>query len=381
MKAKLFLLKLNQDSQQRYPICIELIHGKQRKRKKIGASLLAHWNFDNNTPTKMHPNFNMLMPILMEYNAKIFDINFGNYDFSRAADFLFSNTDSNTSDFYQAGLSICDNTTTGKLFKTVLNSFNGFAPGIKSDAITPQLAEKYMQYLSLKNKPNGVHTYMRKLNTIYNRVGNGANPFKGVRPKRVKTPKKGLLDSDVLKLINTRTITTKFDGKNTNQTINYPRYYWLLMFYLGGIDFVDLAALRYDQHVIDGRVQFNRSKGGTDAYVNNIIPKSAHEILKHFNCYPYLIPAFKYTDYKSFVNKCNTNLHQRTQDLQLSKKPLTKSARATFIDRAQQLLVDQRITMEIVGHTDNSVHAIYTDSFPLQVRDTAHLKIIAVTDL
>ena len=65
-------------------------------------------------------------------------------------------------------------------------------------------------------------------------------------------------------------------------------------------------------------------------------------------------------------------------DLQLSKKPLSKSARATFIDRAQQLLIDERITMEIVGHTQQSVHSIYTDEFPLHVRDEAHLKIIEV---
>ncbi len=381
MKAKLFLLKLNKDSQNRFPICVELVHGKKRKRKKVGSALIAQWDFDNNTLLKTHPYYNMLMPKLMEYNAKIFDINFGDYDFERATDFLFSDSDAKASDFYAAGSTLCDDTTTGKLFKTVLNSFEAFAPGVKTDNITSQLAEKYMQHLSLKNKPNGVHTYMRKLTTIYNRVGNGNNPFKGVRPKRVKTPKKGLLDSDVLKLINTRTIKTKFDGKNTIDSINYPRYYWLLLFYLGGIDFVDLATLRYDKHVVNGRIQFNRSKGGTDAFVNNIIPQQAHEILKSFDCYPYLIPAYKYEDYKSYVNKCNTNLYKRTLDLQLSKKPLTKSARATFIDRAQQLLVDQRITMEIVGHSDNSVHGIYTDSFPLSVRDAAHEKIIAIKDL
>jgi hypothetical protein len=148
------------------------------------------------------------------------------------------------------------------------------------------------------------------------------------------------------------------------------------MFYLGGIDFIDLAHLRYDKHIINGRVQFKRFKGGTDASVNNKMFDCVFEILSKFECYPYLVPIYKRADYKSYLRKVNGYFKSRTIDLSLERIPKTKSARYSFINRAQQLLIDERITMEIVGHSKKSVHSIYTNEFPLSVRDQAHEKII-----
>src|SRR5690606_917768 len=134
--------------------------------------------------------------------------------------------------------------------------------------------------------------------------------------------------------------------------------------------------LRYDKHVINGRIQFYRNKGGTNAFVNNIIPEQALEILKNFNCYPYLVPIYQSSNLDTFRNNMNKRLAEMVADLQLTQRPLSKSARYTFINRARQLMVDERITMEIVGHEQQTVHSIYTDNFPLHIRDAAHLKII-----
>jgi len=242
--------------------------------------------------------------------------------------------------------------------------------------ITPKLAHSYMDALLKYNTPNGVHTYMRTLNAIYNKLSEDKNPFKGVRPKKVKTENKALNVDDVKKLATTRTLRHKFDGQNTNESINHFRYYWLLMFYLGGIDMVDLAQLRYDRHVVNGRVQFNRNKGGTSVRVNNKIFKLAADLLKLFDCRPYLVPIYKYKNHNDFVSYFNEKFCERVTDMELSKRPLSKSARYTFITRAQQLLIDERITIELVGHAQQSTHSIYTDEFPLDVRDAAHEKII-----
>lgn len=376
MKAKLFLLKGNKTKKNEFPICVELVDSNNRKRKQIAVTLQEFWSVADTMVLNTHPNYNLLAPKILDYKSRVFKINYGDYDFASAAALLFVSSNVKHLIFYNAALKFCDDSSTGKLFKTVLNSFNSFAPNMATNKINKSIVEDYMQLLLLKNKPNGVHTYLRKLTTLYNKLGLKDNPFKGVRPRKTVTPKKSLVLDDVIKLNTTRTILNKFDGRNTIDTVNYPRYYWLLMFYLGGIDFVDLAALRYDKHVVNGRIQFKRHKGGTDAFINNKLFPVALELLKIFNCKPYLVPIYKYTDYKSYQKKCNDNLYNRTKDLKLTRKPLSKSARSTFIDRAQQLLVDQRITMEIVGHTDGAVHGIYTDKFPLSVRDTAHEKII-----
>lgn len=377
MKASIKFITSQRPTKNGHGIYVELIHLKQRQRELIGHSFKQYWNSNLNEPIAQHPHYSELMPVVLECRIKFLKINSGALSFSDAAALLFDVKEVFGS-FVDLCGEYCTDTTTGKLFKTVLNSFDLIYPGITVDNITPGVAENYKNKLLQKNTPNGVYTYLTKLTTLFSRVSDLSNPFKGVRPERQKTINKALSDIDVNKLINTRTIKHKLDAKNTIESVNWPRYYWLLMFYLGGIDFVDLAHLRYDKHVVNGRIIFKRNKGGTDVLVNNKIFEVAQDLLNKFDCYPYLIPAYKYASHHQYLNWCNNKLHKITTDLRLSKKPLTKSARYTFITRAQQLLIDERVTIEIVGHAQQSTHSIYTSEFPLLVRDTAHEKIITL---
>tara|TARA_R110001632_G_scaffold8083_1_gene31706 strand:+ start:1148 stop:2284 length:1137 start_codon:yes stop_codon:yes gene_type:complete len=377
MKVSIKLLTNYKETKQGFPVYLIIRSGKNRKMRRIAFSKTNQWNKEINLPLNNHPNYLDLSKKIIDYNYKISKLNFNKLNFNQAQNYIFSDNIISL-EFYKNCLKFCDNTNTGKLNKTILNSFNTYNPNILINDISPKIVEKYKNTLLKLNTSNGVHTYLRKLSTLYTRISENPNPFKGIRPKKKATKSKALNLNDIKKIINTRSIKKINDTKNNNETINYPRYYWLLMFYLGGIDFIDLANLRYDLHVYDNRIQFNRFKGQTDVYINNKIFPEALEILKKFNCKPYLIPAFKNKDYKSFVDRANTNLYHRTKDLNLTKKPLTKSARYTFITRAQQLLIDERITVEIVGHTQQKIHSIYTDEFPLKIRDKAHKKIITI---
>ena len=313
----------------------------------------------------------------MEAKALVGKVNFGNYSFEEANKILFYTEKKNYETFFKLGMKLVKQGKNGQLYKTVLNSFNLVYPDIYLNEIESRHAKSFMNILLRTNTSNGVHTYMRTLTSIFNKISDRDNPFRGVRPKKTKTQNKALPIDDISKLIHTRTIVNKYDGHNNIDTINFPRYYWMLMFYLGGIDFIDLASLRYDKHVVNNRIQFNRHKGGTSVFINNKIFPEAHSILLKFkNCSPYLVPIFKYKDYHSYLNKTNKKLINSTLDLGLSKKPYTKSARYSFITIAQQILIDERITMEIVGHAQQKTHSIYTDEFPLLVRDEAHKKII-----
>jgi hypothetical protein len=380
MKASIKLITSYKKTAKGYPIYVELIHLKRRRKEVIGHSEIEYWDSEKSLPIRHHPTYGLLITKVLEYKARIYKIYYNNFSFEEASRFLFSSTKTENNYFYEAGMDYSGNDKNGKLYKTVLNSFNSYFPYIETKEIEPWHAIKYMKSILEKNSANGVHTYMRTLNAIYNKLEPGENPFKGIRPKKERTVNKALSDHDIKKLITTRTLVSKFDGHNSYDTINYPRYYWMLMFYLGGIDFVDLASLRYDENVVGNRVQFNRRKGGTNVFINNKIFPEAKEIMSKFDCWPYLIPAFKYKDYSSYVGRVNDKLCGFTSDLNLSKKPLTKSARYTFITRAQRLLIDERITIEIVGHSQQSTHSIYTDQFPEDVRDKAHKKIISLND-
>jgi integrase len=352
-----------------------LVDGKTRLKKKLYNCEPHFFNAEHETILKLHPDYHLIISDFLNVKAKVKQVNYGEMDFNQAKDLLFKIETSPVS-FFAAASKFVDNSSNGRLYGTVLNSFNDVMPGVGIDEITPKMAKYYLMAISNKLSNNAAHTYMRTLNALFNKVSDRANPFKGVRPKKVKTPAKDLTDLDVKKIIYTRTILNKYDARNTTETINYYRYYWLLCFYLGGIDMIDLAALRYDHHVINGRVQFYRNKGGTNVFVNNVIVDQAKEILKVFDCKPYLVPIYKYKRHNDFVSNMNDRFTEQTKDLKLTKRPLTKSARYTFINRAQQLLIDERITMEIVGHAQQSTHSIYTNEFPLETRDAAHKLII-----
>lgn len=376
MKASIKLVTTQKETANGYPICVYLRDPKfKQKFEVIGHSEKIYWNDQDKMITKLHPNYNLLITKMMEVHNNVLTVNIGSPSYDEAVSVLFGSKIEMSNQFYEAALKIL----TGKsasINKTVLNSFNNFYPGVSVDGITPEMVKNYMDLMLVKNKPNGVHTYLRKLDTLFGRVSKLPNPFNGIRPKKQKTQKKMLQDEDLRRIFSTRTLVDALDYKNTATTINHYRYYYMLMFYLGGIDIIDLANLRYDKHVIGGRVQFYRHKGGTDAFVSNKILPEALEILRLFDCKPYLVPIYKYKDHHGFVSNMNKRFYDRVQDLQLSRKPLTKSARYTFINRAQQLLIDQRITMEIVGHVQQDTHSIYTDHFPLKVRDEAHKRII-----
>mgnify|MGYP000021997802 CR=1 FL=1 len=150
----------------------------------------------------------------------------------------------------------------------------------------------------------------------------------------------------------------------------------MLCFYLGGIDLIDLSKMRYDKHIHNGRVQFYRSKGGTNAYIDNKIFPEAFKIMDMYDCKPYVIPLFKTMNYGGFLGNISRLFDRIKTDLKLTMKPYSKSPRYTFINRGQELLIDERITKNLVGHSDRNTHSIYKNPFPLHIRDKAHERII-----
>lgn len=253
MKVSIKLVTSETATSSGYPIYVFLSDGQKRFKRCVGHSFKEDWNDIDKLPYKHHQAYHELMPILLEFHAKMVKINFGSYGFDQAKEMLFTDLPKKSNLFHDAAVMVCNGISTKKtaaVYKTVLNSFNAFYPGVMVAEITPKMVHAYMDFLLQKNRPNGVHAYLTKLQSVFSRVTDAPNPFKGIRPRKVKTPQKQLLESDLIKLVTTRTIVAANDFKNTPETVNRYRYYWLLMFFLGGIDFIDLANLRYDRHVI-----------------------------------------------------------------------------------------------------------------------------------
>lgn len=350
-----------------FPIVIYLTKDKKEKLILTGYhSKKEHWDKANALPKKKHPDYFEIINYLEKKKiilsklldgAKLDPINL------HIAEKLLLQND--TDIFYKEGLKVQGSRT----YNIALNSFNKYFPDYEFSMIDKSLVKRYLDILlntpngTKKRSPNGVISYMNTLTAIWNKLEKPNNPFSGVRPKAIKTKSKVMSDADLIKIR---------DNDYKGSISDYLNYF-MLCFYLGGIDLIDLANLKHS-NIINGRVEFNRTKGGTDVFVSNKVFPEAQKILDKYNDLKYLVPLHK--TYKNYTSNISRVLPKIQEKLNLSKLPYSKAPRYTFITRAQSLLIDERITREVVGHSQTSIHSIYTDEFPYHVRDKAHEKII-----
>lgn len=342
-----------------------------------------HWDVSNALPLKNHPdyieilNYLDLKKLVLKKLLALSKERAINFHFARQ--FLMSN---DSEIFYKEGMKLAEKWNK-RTYKVALDSFQSYFPDYAFEMIDTSIAKKYMALLKdtparnsgKERKANGIRSYMNTLTAIWNHLEKPRNPFSKIRPGYAPTKNKALTVADLVKIKNNDYpihLNSEFGG--------IKRYldYFLLCFYLGGLDLIDLKNLRYDENVVNGRIEFVRCKGGTNVFVSNIIPHQAWEILKTYDCQPFLIPLGHAKKYHNFIPNISSKLKGVQEKLGLSKKPYSKSPRYTFITLAQQKLIDERITIEIVGHSQQSTHSIYKDEFPYEVRDAAHLEIISL---
>lgn len=380
---------------QGFPIVVHFAANyKQRDWRTGHYAKKKEWNERMATPTSKHPEYYLLLDYLSSLKLAISDIILQTKNrpisMNEVKVHLFKKE---IKIFNNAAMESFEKGYKGTVWSAV-RSFNKFAPNLLFSEITNELAIKYRDHLLKKgNKPGGVDSYMRSLRAIWNRLSKEPSPFSGVPveiPETIKTVANNL-DLAKLKLFQENGLYNikKTDHNNQEKTftikasksigtggyINYTNY-WLLMFYLGGIDPEALSKLRYDKNVVGKRIVFNRDKGRSKMSCNNSIPKEAWEILKLYDCKPYLVPIYKNKNYHSFSTNFSERMRLLSNRIELSVELRPKSARYTFINKAQQLLIDERITSQIVGHKRRTTTSIYTNDFPQSVQDEAHLKII-----
>ncbi|WP_431129598.1 hypothetical protein [Flagellimonas flava] len=357
-----------------FPIVIYLT--KDRKEKLISTgyrALKKDWDNVNALPNKSHPDYINLLNYLEKkkivLRKVLDDAKHGPMNFHLAEKILTKNS---SDIFYEEGIKEKGSRTYG----IALNSFNKYFPGYTFDMITKSVAKEYVDILlntpvrGNKRSPNGVISYMNTLTAIWNKLEKPNNPFSGVRPMPVKTRSKAMTDEDMVKIANNDYVEHK---NSTGGGVKNYLNYFMLCFYLGGIDLGDLVKLRRS-NIVDGRIEFNRTKGGTNVFVSNKIFPQAQEILDIYTGSDLLIPLD--LKYEGFIPNMSRRFGAIKNDLKLSRLPYSKAPRYTFITRAQNLLIDERIVVSLVGHSQNTIHSVYKDEFPYHIRDAAHEKII-----
>ena len=376
LRGRIILYTYHKETKNGYPVKIRLSDGRVEKTRYINTGYYAYdGQWKNEEPLPNHPQYNEIMLDVLEWRKKLFELlpkaNRENWSLDKVVLQFKQKGGFNAWEFVRELEDVSGNTKA--LYKAALKSYERFAGHFNIESINDIDVERYIKHQRRNLTNNGINMYLSKLNAIINKAiklghYSGGNPFSSKLLPYEKTPNPILTDEDMVKIRDA-------DFQEGSQAWHY-RNYFMLLFYLGGIYTIDLANLRYDKHVFDGRIEFKRHKGGTNEFVSNKILPEAKAILDLYDCRPYLVPIFKYENYTTFRGNFIRRFAKYCESLNLTRKPITKTARYTFINRAKEMLIDERITMELVGHAGKGTHSLYQDEFPYHVRDEAHRSII-----
>ena len=140
---------------------------------------------------------------------------------------------------------------------------------------------------------------------------------------------------------------------------------------------IDIANLRYDKHVVEGRVVFQRFKQGeTKEIISNYIFPEIWEILNEYDCKPYLFPIHTTNNYVNFRNNFINRFRIYLNKIGVTKYFSSKSAHYSFINIGKQLQLNRDVLMELTGHSRGDVHSIYESGYSYEVKDEVHRKIL-----
>lgn len=347
------------------------------------------WDEDRCEPRPNHPNYFNLYEFVTKKKLIINQILSQNVSrtSSQIKSLILGNNNDSLSTFWQNYIDeLRERKKDGlaKYFESNLKALNQFNTNVLFKQIDYNYLIQYRDFhLSKRDEHgkrrvnnNGVIIYLRAIRTVYNEAvkrkifipADATNHFKGVMPTAEPTKDKDFTTEEMRKIVNA-------PKKN--------KYYdiFILCFLLGGIDYVDLLNLRYED-IRNNRLKFVRHKGGTNETINTYIYPEAWEILeKYKDDSGYLMPFLQIYEAKSENYSYRDNYIRRFRTWLKNHAHVTsyftsKTPRYTLINIGKKLLLNRDVLIEITGHSHGDVHAIYESRFPDHIRDEVQRTII-----
>ena len=402
MKIELKLLRAKKETDNGFPLVFELSHKGTRKMKTIGFCLAAHFLDDHKLISARHPDYEILMPYIMQIKdrAKMIVLS-GVADLDLAYKMLFT-IEKKEHDFYEyAGSLVNDmkliadalehkkdlkgrNKITGniKVYENFIRQLKLMAPKLKFSDITYDFLIRFKnRHVMAGNSKSTVHLYLRTFRAIYNKCVlqhqlENKKPFQGVFDGlKVKSyqNKKKYITKEAVRLL---------EGLNLPGAKQKYVDLWLLQFYFGGCDLIDLYYMKKKQ-IRNGRVYFERGKTEQGLLIDLKIHPKAVVILKKFdNSSEYIVLGRKdVKGYEGYRRRYSRIIVEAQESLKIEVMPMggqmgVKVARHTFANIAKNLNLDPDLIRELMGHERDGVDNYYKDRFPEKVRDQGLFKII-----
>lgn len=254
------------------------------------------------------------------------------------------------------------------------------------EIFTPERLKEYEDWLAgQQSSPNTISTYMRTLQAVYNRWMSpgieGYNPvlFKDVYTKVESRTKRALTAEQMEQLRN-----TDFSVLTLRQ--QQVLTYFLLMFMLRGMPFIDLAHLRKSD-LRNRRITYRRHKTGKLMVVD--VPSDAMKLLQKYRDKTdseYLFPLLHgglfmeehHHRYQETLRHFNRELARLMKQLLPGVSVSSYTARHTWATLAYHNGVPVGLISQSLGHSSIRVTMTYLKPFDAEVIDRINRQVISL---
>lgn len=254
------------------------------------------------------------------------------------------------------------------------------------EIFTPERLKEYEDWLAgQQSSPNTISTYVRTLQAVYNRWMSpgieGYNPvlFKDVYTKVESRTKRALTAEQMEQLRN-----TDFSVLTLRQ--QQVLTYFLLMFMLRGMPFIDLAHLRKSD-LRNRRITYRRHKTGKLMVVD--VPSDAMRLLQKYRDKTdseYLFPLLHgglfmeehHHRYQETLRHFNRELARLMKQLLPGVSVSSYTARHTWATLAYHSGVPVGLISQSLGHSSIRVTMTYLKPFDAEVIDRINRQVISL---
>ena len=363
---------------------------RARKYASLNLSVKAeHWNFDKNEPKPNCPNREHICLLIAskkaEYEKEAIKLKSEGRDYT--ADGLHEKIQSPT------------------ILRTVADIFNEYIEHLRKEKRTGYMKSVLQVYNSLVKYNGHLNIYFDEVDFRWLREyeiwlkgeGLAVNTI-GIRFRTLRTIYNYALTNDWVKAENypfkkykvsklsEETIKRALSKKDINKIIKYPcssGYTRLAIdifaftYYVGGINFVDIANLTHS-NIINGNLVYKRQKTGK--LIRLPLPHQAMELIYKYRSNTYLFPIFNETHQTEqakanrlhkVITKVNNHLKQIGEELNLPITLTTYVARHSQATVMKKAGVPTALISQIMGHSSERVTQIYLDSFGNDQMDEA----------
>ena len=376
-----------------HPLMIRVCKDGKKKYVSLGVSVLPQfWDFTKNQPKKNCPNKAYIEKIIAdkssEFAERIIELKAEKKEFTattlterltestrarRTVGEVFQSQIENLKQTGRTGYALSHREVYNSLLK-----FNGHLNIYFSEIDTVWL-KRYETWLRGQGfSENTIGRRFRTLRAVYNVaieekcVKVDYSPFKSYKVSKLHqaTAKRAISKADIMRII---------EYRSNDFYKQFAVDLFAFGYFMGGINFVDIAYLKTD-NIVDGRLIYTRRK--THKLIRLPLQPKAQEIIERYRqdgalfLFP-ILSAFHKTEQQQrnrvhkVISKVNERLKEVGKELEIPIDLTTYVSRHSFATVLKREGVSTSIICESLGHSSEKVTQIYLDSFENSQIDAA----------